>query len=327
MLDPIRRRTMTLNAEYTPLLISASAFFSILLFIICIYYYARQRVNNRALIEKIKRGGETAKPTEPADVPGNFRNQIFGFLGSLGQRMGPEKTDEPPNMRLSFLQAGFRRKNAPAVFWGLKCVLMILLPACFLFIRITIFKLMSPSMTLTVGTIMALIGFYSPDIWLRAKIAGRREKIFQALPDALDLLVVCAEAGMGLDAAINRVAKEIRWSSKELSDELKLLNLELRAGKLRRDALRNLALRVDLEDLRNLVTLLIQTDKFGTSVANALRVYSDSLRTKRYQRAEEMAVKLPTKLIFPLILFIFPSLFVALLGPAAINIYRVFLSR
>jgi tight adherence protein C len=182
-------------------------------------------------------------------------------------------------------------------------------------------------MTLTVCTIMALIGFYSADIWLRTKIAGRREKIFRALPDALDLLVVCAEAGMGLDAAINRVAEEIRWSSKELSDELKLLNLELRAGKLRRDALRNLALRVDLEDLRNLVTLLIQADRFGTSVANALRVYSDSLRTKRYQRAEEMAVKLPTKLIFPLVLFIFPALFVAILGPAAINIYRVFLSR
>jgi tight adherence protein C len=318
---------MALNAEYMPLLISISAFFSVLLFVFCIYYYARQRASNRALIEKIKRGGGKAIPTETTHAPGTFGKQILGFLGSLGQRVGPEKSAEPPNMRLSFLQAGFRRKNAPAIFWGVKCVLMILLPACFLFIRITVFKLMSPSMTLTVCTIMALIGFYSPDIWLRTKIAGRREKIFRALPDALDLLVVCAEAGMGLDAAINRVAEEIRWSSKELSDELKLLNLELRAGKLRQDALRNLALRVDLEDLRNLVTLLIQTDRFGTSVANALRVYSDSLRTKRYQRAEEMAVKLPTKLIFPLVLFIFPALFVAIMGPAAINIYRVFLSR
>ena len=132
---------------------------------------------------------------------------------------------------------------------------------------------------------------------------------------------------MGLDAAFNRVAEEIKLSNKILSDELKLLNLELMAGKARRDALRSLAMRTDLEDLNSLVTLLIQTDKFGTSVAQTLRVYSDSMRTKRYQRAEEMAAKVPVKLIFPLILFIFPSLFVTILGPALIRLYQVFLQR
>jgi len=170
---------------------------------------------------------------------------------------------------------------------------------------------------------MAIMGYYFPDLWLRFKIARRKEVILKAFPDALDLLVVCVEAGMGLDSAINRVAKEIKLNYKVLSDELTLYNLELRAGKLRKDALKNLAMRTDLDEVNNLVTLLIQTDKFGTSVAQALTVYSDTMRTQRYQRAEEMAAKIPVKLIFPLILFIFPSLFVAILGPAAINIYKV----
>jgi tight adherence protein C len=175
------------------------------------------------------------------------------------------------------------------------------------------------------SVLLALIGFYLPDLWLRMRIARRKEEILKGFPDALDLLVVCVEAGVGLDAAINRVGEEMKLSDKVLSEEFRLLSLELRAGKLRRDALRNLALRTDLEDVSSFVTLLIQTDKFGTSVAKALRVHSDSMRTKRQQRAEEIAAKLPVKLVFPLILFIFPSLFVAILGPAAIRIFRVLL--
>ena len=132
---------------------------------------------------------------------------------------------------------------------------------------------------------------------------------------------------MGLDAAFNRVAEEIKLSNKTLSDELKLLNLELMAAKARQDALRRLAMRTDLEDLNSLVTLLIQMDKFGTSVANALRIYSDTFRTKRYQKAEEIAAKLPVKLVIPLIFFIFPSLFVVILGPATMRMYEVFINR
>jgi len=127
------------------------------------------------------------------------------------------------------------------------------------------------------------------------------------------------EAGMGLDAAISRVGEEVKLTNNVLSDELKILNLELKAGKSRQEALRNLARRVELEDVNSLVTLLVQTDKFGTSVAPALRVYSDTFRTKRYQAAEELAAKLPVKLIFPLIFFIFPAMFVAILGPAAVR--------
>jgi tight adherence protein C len=171
--------------------------------------------------------------------------------------------------------------------------------------------------------VLAILGYYLPDLWLQFKIARRKESILNGFPDALDLLVVCVEAGMGLDSAINRVAKEIEFDNKVLSGELKLYNLEMRAGKLRQDALRNLAMRTDLEEVNNLATLLIQTDKFGTSVGQALKVYSDTMRVQRFQRAEERAAKIPVKLIFPLILFIFPSLFVAILGPAVINIYKV----
>ena len=182
-------------------------------------------------------------------------------------------------------------------------------------------------MTVMAGVLSALLGFYLPDIWLRQKTDKRKEKILNALPDALDLLVVCVESGMGLDSAIYRVAQEMRLNSPELSDELQLMNLELRAGKSRRDALKNLALRTNLEEINSLVTLLIQTDQFGTSMADALRIYSDSYRTQRYQRAEELAAKLPVKLIFPLVVFIFPALFVVLLGPAGISIYNALLKQ
>ena len=132
---------------------------------------------------------------------------------------------------------------------------------------------------------------------------------------------------MGLDSAVNRVAKETRLTSPELSDELNLMNLELRAGKQRQEAMKNLALRTNLDEIKSLTTLLNQTDKFGTSMADALRVYSDAYRTERYQKAEELAAKIPVKLIFPMLFFIFPSLFLVILGPAAISIYKNLLLR
>jgi tight adherence protein C len=168
-----------------------------------------------------------------------------------------------------------------------------------------------------------VIGFYVPNVWLRFRTAKRKEKLMEGFPDALDLLVVCVEAGMGLDAAIRRVGEEIKLSNEILSDELNQLYLELRAGKLRQHALRSLAMRTNLEEVNSLVTLLIQTDKFGTSVGQGLRVHSDFMRTRRYQKAEETAAKLPVKLVFPLIFFILPTLFVTIVGPAAIRIIRV----
>lgn len=237
-----------------------------------------------------------------------------------------EKAIDYDKLRPKFLKAGIRRENAPTIFWGAKLLFTFILPAGFLifrfFIQATPF---TPTQIMLLTALLAIIGFYLPNLWLRQKIDKRKETIFKGFPDALDLMVVCVEAGMGLDAAITRVAKEMALSNKVLSEEFKIYNLEMRAGKVRREALKNLAMRSDLQEVGNLVTLLIQTDKFGTSVGQALKVYADTMRTLRFQRAEEKAAKIPVKLIFPLILFIFPALFVAILGPAAINIFNVFL--
>lgn len=191
------------------------------------------------------------------------------------------------------------------------------------FLARLVIQMVIPSLTLLlISILLTMIGFYLPNLWIRVRISNRKEKMQQGLPDALDLMVVCVEAGTGLDAAINRVGEEMELSNNVLNEEFRLMSMELRAGKQRRDALKNLALRTDIEDVKSLVTLLIQTEKFGTSLAQALRVHSDSMRTKRFQKAEEIAAKLPVKLIFPLVLFIFPSLFVTILGPAAIRIFR-----
>jgi tight adherence protein C len=169
----------------------------------------------------------------------------------------------------------------------------------------------------------SLLGYVVPGILL-AKRAGRRVyRIQLSLPDALDLLVVSVEAGLGLDQALLRVGQELATAHPELSDELRLVTLELRAGKGRSEALRNLANRTGLEDVASLVTMLVQTDKFGTSVAQSLRVHSDVLRTKRRQRAEEAAAKTGVKMVFPLVFCIFPAIWVVTIGPAAIKFVQV----
>ena len=168
----------------------------------------------------------------------------------------------------------------------------------------------------------AIAGFYLPDLILRRRIARRKEEIFESFPDALDLITVCVEAGLALDAALLKVVEELRVSGTALCDELELLVLELRAGLSRDKALRNLALRTGVEDVDMLASMLIQADRFGTSIAESLRVQADTLRTRRRQRAEERAAKIAVKLLFPLIFFIFPSLMVVLLGSPALQFYR-----
>ncbi len=255
---------------------------------------------------------------------GKAKKLISNFLNILGKRFVTEKSTDYSQMKNRFLMAGLRKAKAPAFFWGSKFLFAFSLPVCF-FLGITFLKSVDGSTKLFASFFLAFSGYYLPDIWLRMKTSARKKKIVEGIPDALDLLVVCVETGLGLDAAINRVAEEIKLSSEVLSEELNILNLEIRGGKSRQDALRNLAARTGIEDINSLVTLLIQTDRFGTSVAQSLRVFSDSFRTKRYQKAEEIAAKLPVKLMIPLILFVFPSLFVAILGPAAIRIYQTLL--
>jgi tight adherence protein C len=319
-----------INAIYDPtILIPFAGFLVIFLFCIGILQLRRRLIAKKAVIERIRTSSEVI------DLPYDdvltetkrsaSKNAIFNIFINFGNRLRPKKAEDGSIKQMRFLKAGIRNPKAGPIFWGIKCFLTILFLAIFLVLRIVVFTVMDGQLTIALGVFIPFLGFYLPDIWLRQRTEKRQEKLLKALPDSLDLMVVCVEAGMGLDEAINRVAKESKLHSQELSDEFAFLSLELRAGKQRQDALRNLAERTNLEEVNNLVTLLIQADKFGTNIADTLRVYSDSFRTERFQRAEEMAAKMPVKLIFPLILFIFPALFVVLIGPAIISIYRNFI--
>lgn len=174
--------------------------------------------------------------------------------------------------------------------------------------------------------IMAAIGFLGPDFWLTSAMKKRRERIRLALPDALDLLVICMEAGLGMDQALIRIGEELRIAHKDLSDEFLMIRLEQRAGKPRVEAWRNMATRTGLEVVRSFVNMLVQTERFGTPLSKSLGFFADSLRTRRRQQAEEMAAKTTVKLVFPLVFFIFPSMFIVLLVPALLSISKSFMT-
>jgi len=300
-------------------------FFVALLLFAGLHQIYRQRSTRRSMLEKVhgpRIEEETLIAGTTPESSGNAWGTISGFLSSIGKRVVPTKSQDYSRLRQSLVCAGFRKANAPTVFWGTKGLLALLFPGAFLLVGVHLVQPLSPNVDMFIGLLLAVAGLYLPDIWLRNRTENRQNKIREGLPDALDLLVVCVEAGMGLDSAIKRVAEELELTNKTLSEELRLYGLEQRAGKKRHDALKSLANRIDIEDIHNLTSLLAQTDRFGTSLAQSLRVYSDTFRTKRYMKAEEKAAKLPGQMLFPLILFIFPSLFVALVGPAAIRIYQ-----
>jgi len=307
------------------ILIMFLTFVAVMLFSLGIFFFVGYKQERWRLSKRIKQIGGVIRSEEFTDVFYKIKDQVVKAVGSLGKLVKPKSEGGASHLQKNLLRAGYRRESASVIFLGLKAFLAIVFLGASVLIRIWVLKTISSFHLILFSIVLAYIGFYLPNLWLRIKSARREEKILQGFPDALDLMVVCVEAGIGLDAAINRVGEEMKLSNKVLAEEFRLLSLELRAGKQRRDALRNLATRTGLEDVSSLVSLLIQTDKFGTSVAQALRVHSESMRIKRYQKAEELATKLPVKLVFPLIIFIFPSIFVTVLGPAIIQIFRVLL--
>lgn len=313
-----------------PLLASALAFGAVLLAGLAVISSRRQAERAARMSGKIARvmGMAPAQAGAPAlnQLVGRLAGRLTEAFRHLGRMAGPAG-DAPGGQdqtRLDLMRAGFRGPNAGATFHGAKAALCLLPPALFLGVCLLLPKA-PPANALVVGALaLALMGSYAPNMWLRGKVAERRTQLLCELPDALDLLVVCVEAGMGLDQAINRVSTELARSAPGVSGELRAMTLAMRAGRQRQQALKDLAERTGLEDVQSLVTLLIQADLFGISVARTLRVYSDTLRTGRFQRAEERAAKLPTKLLFPLILCIFPALFAVIIGPAAIQLMHVF---
>ncbi|MDP1549288.1 MAG: type II secretion system F family protein [Nitrosomonas sp.] len=237
----------------------------------------------------------------------------------------PSEGWENSLLRIRFMHAGYRSKSVPYFYFGGKTILALILPA-FFFIFVVISRLELGTNSLVFFFLaLSSLGYYLPNIILARMIALRQRDLFENVPDALDLMTVCVEAGLGMDAAMNKVGEEMYVKCRPLAEELHLVNLEMRAGRNREDALRNLALRTGVEEIEGLVAMLVQADRFGTSIAASLRVHSDMLRTKRRLRAEEAAAKIALKLLFPLIFFIFPSLLLVLLGPAMIQVYRVLL--
>jgi tight adherence protein C len=234
----------------------------------------------------------------------------------------PKEDWDKSVLRLRFANAGIRTPSAAAIYFAAKTVLALALPAGALIVFGNAFQADSHIYLLLTVLAASALGFYLPNVVMTRLVESRQRKLFEDLPDALDLMTVCVEAGLGLDAAMMRVAQEIGVKSHALKDEFDMMLLELRAGSGREKALRNLSLRTGVEDIDTLAAMLIQADRFGTSVGDSLRVYTDNLRTKRRLRAEEQAAKIALKLLFPLMFFIFPTLLAVLVGPSAIQIVR-----
>lgn len=262
----------------------------------------------------------TKPPADTRAVPFKDRQKQRAerVLADVGKLI-PVSTKNLSRTKRMMVRAGYRRPETMAVVQGTQVLLPLALLAIVFF---TGFYKQNP---LPILAVAALAGYVIPDLWLTQMVRRRQHRLRLSLPDALDLLVVTVEAGLGLDQAIMRVSEELKIAHPELCNELQVLNLEMRVGKKRTDALRELATRTGVDDIKSLVAMLIQTDRFGTSLAQSLRVHSDTLRTKRRQRAEEAAAKTTVKMVPPLVFFIFPALFVVILGPAVITLARQFL--
>ena len=267
-------------------------------------------------------GGAALRPERP---PSQWVQRVVKITGPLAKLSVPEEGWEASSVRTHFMNAGFRNPSAPMFYFAAKTALALLFPALLYLYVSTTGSNLHGNVLLAALLVVAAIGYYLPNIVMRRLVFLRQREIFETFPDALDLMTICVEAGLAMDAAIARVADEIKLNSPTLSEELHLVTLELRAGASKEKALRNLALRTGVEDVDILVAMLIQAERFGTSIGASLRVHADGLRTKRRLRAEEAAAKIALKLLFPLIFCIFPSLLLVLLGPAFIQIYRILL--
>ncbi len=306
------------------LLISVLVFFGILLIGWGLYAYSQsqQKVsdwNTRAQGKSLSQKNAVKETGKEAGAK-DYALKMLERLGNVNK----QSKDQAATSRLkaALTVAGYRNPQAPLVFMGARIFLAILFGVLFLIFGLDSVEGKDP-MVLPIALIGSMFaGYFGPVMWLRNTTDKRKLLLVNGFPDALDLMVVCVEAGLGLDQAISKVGAEVKQGHPELGEEFILLNLEMRAGLSREQALRNLVNRTDLEDIRSLVALLIQTDRFGTSIGQALRVHSDSMRMKRRMKAEEKGAQLPVKLMIPLILFIFPALMVVIVGPGVISLMR-----
>ncbi|MCA1591692.1 MAG: type II secretion system F family protein [Acidobacteria bacterium] len=277
-----------------------------------------------AATERLKRmgvaEGATAEPSAYAE-----ESPVAALAGRVAAPLGriaPPSAAEADKLQKQLMTAGYRSASAPVVYRALQLASLVAFPAAVALVCAVVGRPLGSAVMWILAAFIA--GFMLPRYCLKRMIKSRQQRVRWGLADALDLLVVSIEAGLGLNAALIRVGEELKDVHPEISEEFELTNLEIRVGRERDEALRNLAERTGVDDLRSLCAMLIQADRFGTSIARAVRVYADSLRTKRRQRAEQAAQKAAVKLLFPLACFLFPTLFIALLGPAFINLMDTF---
>ena len=275
----------------------------------------------RGVFDPFRRRLRAVSPTATVETEAPLQ-RLLRRVAPLVPYLMPKKEGERSKIRARLLQAGFASESAPATFFSIKIISGLALPAILLIAAAFYPRLTTLQLTYA-ALIAGFIGLTLPNMVLSWWIERRQREILNGFPDALDLVVACTEAGLGLNAALQRVANDIGVSHPELSAELALVNSEIRAGVERVTALRNLATRTGIEDIRGLVSLLSQSLRFGTGIAETLRIYAHDLRDKRMQRAEEAAAKIGTKMIFPLVFCMFPSFFIVMVGPAVLGVLRV----
>ena len=297
--------------------IASFATIALLTFGVLSYYDSRKVMRDR-----FKTASTDTMPLIYRQDEKGFKKRFLNWISSLGHFATDDKKDDS-NLRQSLIQAGFRHPKGTAIYFGIRFLLALLLPVLF-FLANVMNGVLSRS-HLLVGFMLAATGFYIVPYLLKLLTRRRQDRIDKALPDVLDLLIVCMEAGLSLQATINRVSDEVKNISTDLYGELQLTNAELRTGISRETALRNFGERTGVQNVKALVGLMIQSDKMGASIVQALRTHAAFLRVQRTQKAEEQAAKLPVKILFPLLLFIFPAIFVVVLGPAAIKMSKTFL--
>jgi tight adherence protein C len=303
------------------LLFGSIVFLSASVFTYGVYLVVRRRDVAQRVDAVVSGRPDGAAPDGPKWV-----ETVVKLSKPLARLSVPKEGWEKSELARRFMHAGLRDPTAPTLYFALKTALGLSFPLLVWLQQQSAATPIDTGPVLLVMAVAGAMGFVLPNILLSQRIQRRQRELFEGFPDSLDLLTVCVEAGLSLEAAMGRVAREIRLRSPVLADELELVSLEWRAGTGKERALRNLAMRTGVEDVETLVAMLVQSEKYGTSIGDALRTHSATLRTKRQQRAEEAAAKVAVKLSFPLIMFIFPSILIVVAGPAMIQIGKTLMA-
>jgi tight adherence protein C len=283
---------------------------------VCVYLDRRHAVRDRIM----RASSSATLQLLPRTERSSLKKRLLDWVSSFG-KYGTNDKEDSSRVRALLIQAGYRHPKGPAIYFGLRVLLAVLLPLPFLLVSAWEGRMAAGGIFILL--LVSATGFYFPHYLLGYLTRRRQDRIDKSLPDVLDLLIVCMEAGLALQATINRISEEIRTISMDLYKELHLLNAELRTGIPREVALKNMGERTGVQNVKALVGLMVQSEKMGTSISQAMRTHASFLRVQRAHKAEEKAAKLPVKILFPMLLFIFPSIFIIVMGPAILQVGKM----